>query len=149
MANAESSGTTLMAHGTGATVVDDPRRPRLSLAGKETLGYTPAGTEARVTKPRREVAAVLLKEKVAEIHRIARAHGVVRLRVFGSHALGVARETSDHDLLVDLEPERDLLDLAGFKLDLEDLLGCPVDVVTEAGLSPYLRDRILSETKPL
>jgi predicted nucleotidyltransferase len=95
------------------------------------------------------VAAVLLKEKVAEIHRIARAHGVVRLRVFGSHALGVARETSDHDLLVDLEPERDLLDLAGFKLDLEDLLGCPVDVVTEAGLSPYLRDRILSETKPL
>jgi hypothetical protein len=50
---------------------------------------------------------------------------------------------------VDLAPDRDLLDLAAFKLDLEDLLGCRVDVVTEAGISPYLRDRILAEAKPL
>jgi hypothetical protein len=95
------------------------------------------------------MAAGLLKEKAAQIRRLARAHGVVRLRVFGSYASGVAREASDLDLLVDLEPERDLLDLAGFKLDLEDLLGCKVDVVTEAALSPYLRDHILSQTKPL
>jgi predicted nucleotidyltransferase len=95
------------------------------------------------------MAAGLLKEKAAQIRRLARAHGVARLRVFGSYASGVAREASDLDLLVDLEPERDLLDLAGFKLDLEDLLGCKVDVVTEAALSPYLRDHILSQTKPL
>jgi hypothetical protein len=95
------------------------------------------------------MAAGLLKEKAAQIRRLARAHGVVRLRVFGSYASGVAREASDLDLLVGLEPERDLLDLAGFKLDLEDLLGCKVDVVTEAALSPYLRDHILSQTKPL
>jgi hypothetical protein len=95
------------------------------------------------------MAAGLLKEKAAQIRRLARAHGVVRLRVFGSYASGVAREASDLDLLVDLEPERDLLDLAGFKLDLEDLLGCKVDVVTEAALSPHLRDHILSQTKPL
>ena len=95
------------------------------------------------------MAAGLLKEKAAQIRRLARAHGVVRLRVFGSYASGVAREASDLDLLVALEPERDLLDLAGFKLDLEDLLGCKVDVVTEAALSPYLRDHILSQTKPL
>jgi len=95
------------------------------------------------------MAAGLLKEKAAQIRPLARAHGVVRLRVFGSYASGVAREASDLDLLVDLEPERDLLDLAGFKLDLEDLLGCKVDVVTEAALSPHLRDHILSQTKPL
>lgn len=92
---------------------------------------------------------VQLQEKAVEIRRLAQAHGVVRLRVFGSHALGLAGEASDLDLLVDLEPGRDLLDLAGFKLDLEDLLGCSVDVLTEAALSPYLRDRILRETRPL
>lgn len=90
-----------------------------------------------------------LSERIPEIRRIAKAHGISRVRVFGSHALGVGRETSDLDLLVDLEPERDLLDLAGFKLDLEDLLGCEVDVVTEAGLSPYLRKLILREARRL
>jgi predicted nucleotidyltransferase len=50
---------------------------------------------------------------------------------------------------VDLKPACDLLDLAGFKLDLEEALGCEVDVVTEAGLSPYLRKRILAEARPL
>jgi hypothetical protein len=53
------------------------------------------------------------------------------------------------DLLVDLADDRDLLDLIEFKLDLEDLLGCTVDVVTEAALSPYLRERILRECQPL
>ncbi|MBI4587369.1 MAG: nucleotidyltransferase family protein [Candidatus Rokubacteria bacterium] len=90
-----------------------------------------------------------LRGKAGEIRRIARAHGVVRLRVFGSRASGAARESSDLDLLVGLRPGRDLLDLIGFKLDVEELLGCRVDVVTEGGLSPYLRDRILREAKPL
>ena len=91
----------------------------------------------------------VLKKKAAEIRRIARAHGVVRLRVFGSHASGTATASSDLDLLIDLKPKRDLLDLVGFKLDLEDLLGCEVDVVTEGSLSPYLRTRILRAAKPL
>ena len=91
----------------------------------------------------------LLKANAQEIRRIARAHGVVRVRVFGSHVSGKARMSSDLDLLVALKPERDLLDLVGFKLDLEKLLGREVDVVTEGGLSPYLRDRILRQAKPL
>lgn len=95
------------------------------------------------------MSAKLLREKVKEIRRIARAHGVVRLRVFGSHASSTAIKSSDLDLLVDLKPRRDLLDLIGFKLDMEDLLGCEVDVVTEAGLSPYLRTRIVREARPL
>ena len=88
-------------------------------------------------------------QRTTEIRRLARAYGVRHLRVFGSQGRGEARAGSDLDLLVDLQPGRDLLDLVGFKLDLEDALGCPVDVVTEASLSPYLRERILAEARPL
>ena len=91
----------------------------------------------------------LIDKHTNDIRHIAHNHGVRRLRVFGSHASGTATASSDLDLLVDMEPERDLLDLVGFKLDLEEMLGCEVDVVTEDGLSPYLRDRILKEAKPL
>jgi predicted nucleotidyltransferase len=91
----------------------------------------------------------MLASHAATIRRLAAAHGVRRLRVFGSRARGDATGASDLDLLVDLGPKRDLLDLAGFKLDVEELLGCRVDVVTEAALSPYLRDRILAEAKAL
>jgi predicted nucleotidyltransferase len=90
-----------------------------------------------------------LASQAAEIRRLADTHGVRRVRVFGSHARGDAAGASDLDLLVDLAPERDLLDLAGFKLDLEELFECRVDVVTEGALSPYLRDRILAEARAL
>ena len=95
------------------------------------------------------MTARLLKNKEEEIRRIARSHGVVRMRVFGSRASGRATGASDLDLLVALRPDRDLLDLVEFKLDLEDLLGCEVDVVTESGLSPYLRREIIRTAKPL
>lgn len=94
------------------------------------------------------MASDVLKKRVEEVRRIARAHGVVRLRVFGSHVSG-RRGPRDLDLLVDLQPQRDLLGLIEFKLALEDLLGCRVDVVTEGGLSPYLKRRILRQAKPL
>lgn len=90
-----------------------------------------------------------LKEKISDIRRLARLHGVSRVRVFGSHAAGRARQSSDLDLLVRLQANRDLLDLVEFKLDVQDLLGCEVDVVTEKGLSPYLRRSILRSAKPL
>ncbi len=90
-----------------------------------------------------------LAGKIPEIRRLADAHGVGRLRLFGSRARRADTDASDLDLLVELAPDRDLLDLAAFKLDLEQLLGCEVDVVTEAGLSPYLRDRIVAEARPL
>ena len=83
------------------------------------------------------------------IGRIARRHGAVRLRVFGSVARGEATPGSDLDLLADFEAKRDLLDVAGLKLDLEALLGCKVDVVGEASLSPYLREQVLREAQPL
>lgn len=95
------------------------------------------------------MTAKLLKNKAGEIRRIARTHGVVRMRVFGSRASDRATSSSDLDLLVSLQPDRDLLDLVEFKMDLEDMLGCEVDVVTESGLSPYLRREIIRTAKPL
>lgn len=81
--------------------------------------------------------------------RAATEHGAHGVRVFGSRARGDARAHSDVDLLVRLDAGRTLLDLAALRSALEDLLGCPVDIVTEAGLSPYLRDDILAEAIPL
>lgn len=84
-----------------------------------------------------------------EIRTVASRHGARSVRVFGSTARGDARDDSDVDLLVELEPGRSLLDLIAIKQDLEDVLARSVDVVTEAGLSPYLRERVLSEAIPL
>ncbi len=75
-----------------------------------------------------------LNDQRAEILRVARMHGAQHVRVFGSRARGHARPDSDLDLLIDLEPGRDLLDLVAIKQDLEDLLGLHVDVVSSAGL---------------
>lgn len=91
----------------------------------------------------------LVKNKSKLIRHVARKHGVTCLKIFGSQASGTAKKSSDVDLLVELKPDRDLLDLIEFKLELEDLLGCKVDVLTEGGLSPYLRSRILREARPL
>jgi uncharacterized protein len=84
-----------------------------------------------------------------EIRRLAQRHGVRHLRVFGSQATGRAGPLSDLDLLAEFEPGRDLLDLIGFKQEVEAFLGCRVDVVTEGALSPYLRERVLREAVPL
>ena len=80
---------------------------------------------------------------------MAERYGARRVRVFGSAARGEAGPTSDVDLLVEMAPGRSLLDLVALWQDLEDLLGCRVDLVTEGGLSPYLRDRIHAETVAL
>lgn len=53
------------------------------------------------------------------------------------------------DVLVDMDKGRSLLDLVAFWQDLEELLACKVDVVTDGGISPYLRDRIYAEAQPL
>lgn len=89
--------------------------------------------------------ASFIERHRAEILRVARSHGARRVRVFGSVARGEDRPDSDLDILVDLEPGRDLLDIVAIKQGLEELLGRPVDVVTERSISPYLRDEVLRE----
>ena len=91
----------------------------------------------------------LLRQQRVEILRTASRYGARNVRVFGSAARGDAGPESDIDLLVDLEPGRSLLDLGALLMDLQDLLGCPVDVVTEAGLRARIRDRVLREARPL
>jgi uncharacterized protein len=95
------------------------------------------------------MSSAILQKYRAEILDLAMRHGAGNVRVFGSLARGEGREDSDLDLLVTLEKGRSLLDLVGLKQDLEDLVRCPVDIVTERALSPYLRDQILSEAIPL
>jgi len=87
----------------------------------------------------------LLKAKRGEILSIAAKYGAHNVRIFGSVARGEAGSESDLDVLVELEPSRSLMDHAGLMLDLQELLGCNVDVVTEKGLRPRFRERILAE----
>ena len=81
--------------------------------------------------------------------RVSRQHGTRSVRIFGSTARGEASVTSDLDILVDMETRSSLLDIVAIKQDLEDMLGCRVDVVTELALSPYIRTDILKEAKTL
>lgn len=93
--------------------------------------------------------ADLLQEKREAILRIAAKHGARNVRVFGSAVRGEARADSDIDLLVEFEPGRSLLDQAALVLELEELLGRKVDVVSEGGLYWLLRRRILKEARAL
>ena len=91
----------------------------------------------------------LLQEKREDILRIAIKRGASNVRIFGSIARGEADTESDIDLLVDLEPGRSLFDLGGLLMDLQDLLGHKVDVVTEKGLRERIREHVLKEALPL
>ena len=89
------------------------------------------------------------KNKREQILYIARTHGALSVRTFGSYARGEEQPPSDIDLIVEMEPGRSLLDIIAIKQEVEDLVGKKVDVVTEAALSPYLRDEVLQEAVAL
>ncbi|MEA2694276.1 MAG: uncharacterized protein QOJ16_3663 [Acidobacteriota bacterium] len=83
------------------------------------------------------------------ILRLAARHGASNVRVFGSVARGDADRQSDVDFLVEMASGRSLMDLGGLLVDLEELLGRRVDVVTERGLRGRIRERVLQEALPL
>lgn len=87
----------------------------------------------------------IIAEKREEILKAAARHGACGVRIFGSFARGDAGPDSDVDVLVDLEPGRSLFDVGGLLMDLQDILGRKVDVVTEGALHWYIRDRVLEE----
>jgi predicted nucleotidyltransferase len=86
-----------------------------------------------------------IQEKRDMVLALAARHGARNVRLFGSVSRDEAGPQSDVDILVDLEPGRSLFDLGGLLMDLEDLLGRKVDVVTEKGLHWYIRDKVLKE----
>jgi uncharacterized protein len=91
----------------------------------------------------------LLKTRRNQILEIAQKHGARNLRVFGSVARGEGNEQSDLDFLVEVDPVHSAWFPAGLIADLEDLLGVPVDVVTEDGLHWYIKERVLEAAQPL
>jgi predicted nucleotidyltransferase len=91
----------------------------------------------------------LIQAHREDILRIATRYGAYNVRIFGSVARGDADAGSDVDLLVDLEPGRSLLDLGGLLMELQDLLMCDVDVITEKGLRPRIRQYVLDEAVAL
>ena len=95
------------------------------------------------------VALADVRQRRDEIDRIAARHGARDVRLFGSVVRGDAAADSDLDVLVQLDPERSLLDQVALKRDLESLLGCAVDVVVDDAVRPALRDRIFAEAVPL
>lgn len=90
----------------------------------------------------------LVRSKRQEILAVAARHGARRVRIFvGRQRQSVTQQR--RRLPVEMEPGRSLLDLGGLLMDLQELLGCEVDVVTEKGLRPRIRDRVLREAVPL
>ena len=84
-----------------------------------------------------------------QILALARSHGAHNIRVFGSLARGEHGASSDIDFLVDLDPERTLMDLGGLLMELQDMLKVRVDVATEGMLRPKVRGQALRDALPL
>ncbi|MDQ7784092.1 MAG: nucleotidyltransferase family protein [Desulfomonilaceae bacterium] len=91
----------------------------------------------------------LVKRKRREILAIADRYGARNVRIFGSVARGESGPESDVDFLIELDPGRNLFDLGGFLYEVQELLGHPVDVVTEKGLKRHVRSSVLDEAVPL
>ena len=87
----------------------------------------------------------------SKLVELCRRHQVRELSVFGSVARGEMRPDSDVDLLVEFQPQAkvDLVDHAGLMLDLAQLLGRKVDLVSKKALKPRIRDSVLAEARLL
>jgi predicted nucleotidyltransferase len=94
-----------------------------------------------------------LKEQIAQkrddVVMVARKYGATNIRLFGSVARGEERPDSDIDFLVDLQPGRSIFDLGGLLIELEALFARSVDVITESGIKPRMKERILKEVQPV
>jgi predicted nucleotidyltransferase len=90
-----------------------------------------------------------LRQHRPQIIELARRRGINGVRVFGSIARGEARENSDVDLLVQVEPGRSILAVGGFLDEVSELLGRPVHVLTAGSLRGAASKRVLDEAVAL
>lgn len=93
--------------------------------------------------------SIPFEEKRHDIREIAGRFPVTNPRVFGSVLRGDDAEGSDLDLLVDPLPGATLFDLGGLQVELEDLLGVPVDLLTPGDLPAKFRGQVLAEALPV
>jgi predicted nucleotidyltransferase len=91
----------------------------------------------------------ILRNRKLEIEAIARKHGAGNVRVFGSVVREEDSPASDIDFLIDVVGKTTSWFPSGMALELQDLLGRPVDVLTERALHPVLREKVLREAIPL
>ena len=91
----------------------------------------------------------LLQQHRIRIREVTSRFAVVNPRVFGSVLHGRDAEGSDLDLLVDPLPGTTLFDLGGLQIELEDLLGIQVDLLTPGDLPKKFRDQVLAEARPV
>lgn len=134
------------------------------LAGKAEAGYEMEGMGDRAKRLHllakrlhradgldRDVLKCIeeLTEVREDVHRIAAAHGASNVRLLGSTGRGTHDASGNLGLLVDMAEGRTLFDLIALSNELEESLGVQVDILTEASLSPYMRDRILAEAVAL
>ena len=85
----------------------------------------------------------------AAIRSVVAAHRARNARVFGSTLHGLDREGGDLDILIDPTPETTLMDVAAIQVELQHLLGVPVDVLTPKALPVSFRDKVLAEAVPV
>lgn len=85
----------------------------------------------------------------SRLGEICRRHDVAQLRIFGSASRGQETPESDIDLLVEFGSPKGFFELLRLEDELAAFFGRPVDLVTEPGLSPYLREPILSSAAVL
>lgn len=90
-----------------------------------------------------------LRKRRDEIVSLAQKHGGYNIRVFGSVARGDTTPDSDVDLLLSFRDDVSLLAVIGFWLDVRELLGKKVDVITDEGISPYFKEEILKHAVAL
>jgi hypothetical protein len=88
-----------------------------------------------------------LEEIKVKMIPVLRRYDVRKAAIFGSFVKGEEREDSDIDILVEFKGEKSLLDLAGLKIELQEILKRKVDVLTYNSLHPLLKDKILQEQK--
>ncbi|HET7688143.1 nucleotidyltransferase family protein [Pseudoxanthomonas sp.] len=93
--------------------------------------------------------SVALQTHRAAIRRLVEAHRAHNARVFGSVLQGTDGDGSDLDLLVDALPGATLFDLGGLQVELEELLGVPVDVLTPGDLPLKFRNQVLAQARPV
>lgn len=93
--------------------------------------------------------SIALSRQRVRIREVTLRFRALNPRVFGSVLHGRDSDGSDLDLLVDTLPGTTLFDLGGLKLELEDLLGVPVDLLTPGDLPAKFRDQVLAEAQPV